>query len=339
MAATAGACAAAELFLRLLFPQPTGPAQFAWSDELGVVAVPGQKGTRRIPGVYDYRYSNNSLGLRGPREITPPAPGVGRILFLGDSFAYGIGVNDDQTFSALTETELRRTGRAVEVVNGGLPDKGTGFALHVLRKYGSVVQPTVVAMFLFVNDLGDDARREYFAPGPDGTPVSVFPTPGLLAKKRRLGRLRRIPLLDTATAHSHLASLAKRALLRQWRLKPDWQFFAYGAPFEQDLLASLQTSARSLGAEVVFFLVPERGQVESKRTGGPDPMEGFVSETAEKLGVRFVPLSRALAASGRSLPELFFVEGHLTPEGHRIVANEAVKALEPLLEKKAPEAA
>src|SRR4051812_26585616 len=82
----------AEVATRLLAPQQTGPIQFAWNPDLGPVSVPLQRGRRIFPGEYDYTYTNNSLGLRGPREYaTAKAPGVTRILFLGDSFTYGIG--------------------------------------------------------------------------------------------------------------------------------------------------------------------------------------------------------------------------------------------------------
>ena len=58
----------AEVAVRLISPQEVGPVRFACNPELGEIPVPGQQGERRIPGVYTFRYSNNSLGWRGRRE-------------------------------------------------------------------------------------------------------------------------------------------------------------------------------------------------------------------------------------------------------------------------------
>jgi hypothetical protein len=40
-------------------------------------------------------------------------------MFLGDSFTYGVGVNDDQTFCYLVEKQLLAMGLKVEVINAG----------------------------------------------------------------------------------------------------------------------------------------------------------------------------------------------------------------------------
>lgn len=85
--------------------------------------VPHRKGIRTLPGVYRYAYSNNSLGFRGSREYQEKGNKY-RILLLGDSFAYGLGVNDDQTFAYLMEKQLSTPSRPVEVVNAGCAGKG-----------------------------------------------------------------------------------------------------------------------------------------------------------------------------------------------------------------------
>src|SRR4051812_31708204 len=90
---TLGPC---EIALRLFWPQPTGPVQFVFDPVRGAIPTPNQKGRRVVPGVFAYTFANSSLGLRGP-EIGPKVKR--RILLLGDSFTYGFGVNDDQTFA------------------------------------------------------------------------------------------------------------------------------------------------------------------------------------------------------------------------------------------------
>jgi hypothetical protein len=119
----------AEGAVRIFNPQETGPPRFAFDSELGEIPVPHQKGRQIHPGVYDFTYTNNSLGFRGAREYGPKKPGAFRILLLGDSFTYGIGVNDDQTFAVHLEHYLRENQLAAEVINAGNGGKGTDYEL------------------------------------------------------------------------------------------------------------------------------------------------------------------------------------------------------------------
>jgi len=63
-------------------------------------------------------------------------PGVTRILVLGPSFAFGWGVDHEQTFATLVGEELRRRGHRVEVINAGVPSQGSAEQLCWLRAEG-----------------------------------------------------------------------------------------------------------------------------------------------------------------------------------------------------------
>lgn len=92
----------AEGILRLVAPQMTGPIQFAWDPDLGAIPVPAQSGRITLPGVYSYVYTNDLDGLRVVPRTATQRPSTGRavLLLLGDSFTYGIGVDDTDTFAA-----------------------------------------------------------------------------------------------------------------------------------------------------------------------------------------------------------------------------------------------
>jgi lysophospholipase L1-like esterase len=75
----------------------------------------------------------NSLGLRGP-EPTPPAPGELRALVLGDSSAFGAGVQRPATFAAVAEAELRAEGRPATLLNAAVPGWSSFQALIRLRQ-------------------------------------------------------------------------------------------------------------------------------------------------------------------------------------------------------------
>jgi lysophospholipase L1-like esterase len=82
----------------------------------------------------------NALGLRGP-EVVPPAPGELRALVLGDSSAFGAGVQRPATFAAVAEAELRAEGRAATVLNAAVPGWSSFQALLRLRQLLALEPP------------------------------------------------------------------------------------------------------------------------------------------------------------------------------------------------------
>lgn len=101
-----------------------------------------------------YRLRTNSLGYRGP-EISKQKPaGTFRILVIGDSVAYGTGVDDEVTFLRRWEKELNAAGKQrFEVVNTGHPMYDTVQELALLRDEGLALQPDLVLLVYVVNDI------------------------------------------------------------------------------------------------------------------------------------------------------------------------------------------
>lgn len=125
----------------------------------------------------------NSHGMR-MREIPERKPeGAFRILVLGDSIAYGIGVPPDATFSAVLEAKLREKhpGRAIEVLNSGVISYNTEQQLDWLIQRGMKFEPDAIVVAHCPNDVhatpivfrvGDHLR--YFRPGGDADDHNSF---------------------------------------------------------------------------------------------------------------------------------------------------------------------
>ena len=62
------------------------------------------------------------MGFRGKQVTLEKAPVKFRILCLGDSFAFGSFVNDEDTFPHLLGETFLRQGMSVEVINGGVAE-------------------------------------------------------------------------------------------------------------------------------------------------------------------------------------------------------------------------
>jgi len=100
----------------------------------------------------------NEAGFRGGPLPGAKPPGVYRIVALGDSFTFGYGVRERQAYPARLARRLNaRTGGrpGVEVVNLGVPGAGPLDYLWHLEHTGLALQPDLVVVGLFANDVND----------------------------------------------------------------------------------------------------------------------------------------------------------------------------------------
>jgi lysophospholipase L1-like esterase len=101
------------------------------------------------------RISINSLGFRGPAIRRDKAPGVVRILVVGDSVVFGLNVNDSETLPARLHRELqRRCNTPIEVVNAGVSGSTITGQRELIRR-ALPLQPDLVVLNFFPNDIGD----------------------------------------------------------------------------------------------------------------------------------------------------------------------------------------
>jgi sugar phosphate isomerase/epimerase/lysophospholipase L1-like esterase len=100
----------------------------------------------------------NDAGFRGGPLPGAKRAGVYRIVVLGDSFTWGYGVRERQAYPARLARRLNaRTGGAprVEVVNLGVPGAGPLDYLWHLEHTGLALDPDLVVVGLFANDVND----------------------------------------------------------------------------------------------------------------------------------------------------------------------------------------
>ncbi len=103
--------------------------------------------TRRV----SYRCSTNSLGFRGGEVTATPAPGVTRVVCLGDSITFGHGVEDDETYPAVLQRLLADHGE-FEVINAADIGAESADAREVLADEVLPLSPQVVTVCVGVND-------------------------------------------------------------------------------------------------------------------------------------------------------------------------------------------
>lgn len=113
--------------------------------------------------VYDYRHTNvtwlarlNNLGLRGP-DVDLARTDDRRILFVGDSFTFGYGLDEALIFPTLVGEALNRAGgKPWTVINAGVGGWGTLQQLAYAKDHLAEFRPDVVVLTFCDNDLQDD---------------------------------------------------------------------------------------------------------------------------------------------------------------------------------------
>ena len=110
------------------------------------------------------RWRNDALGFRRDGETAAdPAPGVARVLSLGDSFTAGYRVDQEATFSRRLEKGLAAAGVLAEVLVAETEEPVTG--LWWLRRSGLAYRPSLVILGI---SFGNDIAQAYLALDPPG---------------------------------------------------------------------------------------------------------------------------------------------------------------------------
>jgi lysophospholipase L1-like esterase len=122
-----------------------------------LLRLPARASVRHQSTEFDYRFTTNSLGLRGPeRPLAKPA-GTRRIAVIGDSFVAGYGVADDEVLTARLEKLLNENAAApTEVINVGRTGSSTIREYDLYRLIARKFSPDVVVLAYF---LGNDLRE------------------------------------------------------------------------------------------------------------------------------------------------------------------------------------
>ncbi|MEO0652957.1 MAG: SGNH/GDSL hydrolase family protein [Planctomycetota bacterium] len=312
---------AAEALARTRLPRPLPERE----PLLRVQANP-LRGWEMVPGedhyTYHHRVSINALGLRGP-EVEAKGDGELRVLAVGDSLVYGQGVADDETLPAQLEVQLEeRLGRPVTVVNGGLRAYSTPQELGLLEELGPAIDPDLVLLFWYWNDL------DWIEPGPyaeklERTGPIAFDLraapEGLAIQKWRLKQVLRKSALLMALHDSVRDSVDV----------PDWydQKDARLAELPVQLEAFKGLSA-DLGADFVPFAIPK----SSTLLGGSElavEVLGHALEVTAEAGIELTVLDTQLKAiaGARGGPPIVPFDGHYDVAGNRALALEATDHL------------
>ncbi len=167
--------AALELFLRVAdfreFREGVSERSlgYRYDPELGWAPVPGSSST--VTNARTIHVQHNSLGLRDIEFSRGARP---TIMFLGDSFVWGLDAEADERFTDL----LRARISGYNILAAGVSGFGTDQEYLLLQRLWGAVQPAVVVLiFCTQNDRLDNStniryegyQKPYFVTSADGS--------------------------------------------------------------------------------------------------------------------------------------------------------------------------
>jgi lysophospholipase L1-like esterase len=147
-----------EMALRLMgfkpmYVSPERDRFWKYDSLLGWAHEPGQQGIFET-AQFRTRVRINDKGLRDRSHSYERQGNSKRILVLGDSFAWGYGVEESERFSQLLEKSM-----GAEVINAGVSGYSTDQELLWYRNEGIKYDTDLVILVLAGNDVGDNEQE------------------------------------------------------------------------------------------------------------------------------------------------------------------------------------
>jgi len=345
----ATAACAGEVLLHFFWPQRSAvtAGMFERDDSAGYRIRPNYRNAIRVP---EYRTAifTDSEGYRVPRETTTHSSDCRRLLAIGDSFTFGVGVDAEAAFPLRLEEALTRsTATPWCARNGGVGGYGPLRSARLLETHQAEFRPEILVHALYVgNDLQDSNPATFLKqPRIEGGRM-VSEGSGILLRARRFLRI-----------HSHLYSFLRANLYDVYLASPlaaksqaldpiglaEWPASIRETtwPACGQAIREIAEWSREHEARYLVVLVPAKYQVDEAawnvyRKRWKLPPDAFDRDHAQRVingflheeGVPALDLLPAFRAAALQTESLYFrVDSHWTEAGHVLAAREIFREL------------
>jgi hypothetical protein len=249
----------------------------------------------------------------------PGVSGAPRVAVLGDSVAFGAGVDDAETFANLLAA---RAGWAV--ANFAVPGWGTDQSLLRYEHDGRAWRPSVVVLNVcLANDLADNMLANYLYDPAWPKPYFTLRDGELQAHADHLVRSRFRRSWEWLWENSHLLNLiaapsGERREASHWmgRRRVAVKDTDAAARLTVRVMQRLRDEARRDGIALLVALHPDRAAFEQRSV-----VAARLDESLSGSGVLALDLGGRYRAAGWAFTDLMLDGlGHLSPRGHAVAA-------------------
>lgn len=275
---------------------------------------------RGLLGEYDTTFHIDAQGLREARDVEPKRPGIKRVVCVGDSNTFGLGVNDDQVWVR----ELAAAG--VEPLNAGW---AAGYAPDCaavwLEEVGLGLEPDLVIQQLTPsNELDDLASKSVWETDASGRLVAVRhawdrkvpPFLQALAFPRWLA-LQVLPALRGGPAPAPVPAGAGGALEPDAVEREGLRRLGVALGQERQLL-------QARGVRLLALLVPCPTGEPGATPGRDARHRAWIAAAVREAGIDLLDPADSPEWTGAARP-VFYEDGHLTLAGNRALGRYAAR--------------
>ena len=275
--------------------------QIYMSDpEFGFKLKPGQSFFKEYPSGITNRISSSPQGFRGERDLLA-ADSRPKILFLGDSFTFGLGVGESERFSFLVQSMES----AWRVDDLGMNGFGPDLMIMALETFVASFEPDLVCMIIYT----DAMRRVNPFYAGEGFPIPRFRLSG--------ERLVKVPYpYYNFWEPFHTVQLFRHAV---------WKFWKMEDKLNRAIIERFWRLSREIPFKPALVFLPGywlENETDRRRRDLIRSIAGF-------HGIPFLDLGPTLTDDRKR----YFYKGdiHLNPLGHKVVAQALHHFLAPLV--------
>ncbi len=289
-----------------------------------------------------YSFRTNSQGLRELRDYAVPKPkGIIRILCVGDSYTEGALVHNHNTYPALLNSRILRGSEGFEVINAG----GSGYSIRdelaYLKEKGLYLEPNIVILQVFTNDLsdlrdelkGERGQRPQKQSRTKRSLRDVAYTCIQYSATVRLGFWmvwrRETPLPEKVKRDR---ALAQQKYIEFIYKKSDPARMAATKNAYEEGFREFRDATKKAGARLIVIHVPDYMQVT---TDLPNTPQQYFRKLGEKFDVPYVDLLPVFKSYPVESDFIYLMpeNGHLSRLGNWIMAKEAGRGVMNLIPK------
>lgn len=297
------------------------------SPALAWELIPKSSGIGKLGELYEV----NSAGFRDVEHSLKKKPGVSRIMVIGDSFTFGMGVNLEDTYPKQLERFLNRANVTCEVINCGVIGYNMWQHYEMLERKVLPNNPDLVILGVFEDDIGVSVRP--YKDPEDWQGVKLY------QPKFFSGILNHLSLwtfIRNATAlyeykyryrrgHNYMKGIEERKKVWGPSNPTDVNYRIMSGKIEKEKyvdfsnkLKKFVQTANDAGVKVLVVFIPDSVQLGDFRM---QAVNRFLKRVCGEIGVPFLDVTPFLESEDNySSLYLFPVDAHGTPKGLGLIA-------------------
>lgn len=299
-------------------------ALYKFDPDISYMLKPNFTGIRHDS--VNFIHKTNSLSLLGDKEIIH-SRNIKKIIFLGDSVAYGDGLPYESIMTTRMQT---LAGDAYHLVNGSCPGWSTRQEIIFYKKYLSHIDWDTVVIFFCLNDLIDfewvyDSETGFKMSADMENIGGLYGAKNKVVESLRLWNMRKNFASDQKTRP---LSRHNNTSLFAWE-KDKWEKY-----YNRILLPFFKLDKCP---HVIIVALPSKYQIEALKSGAPDKVVLYPQKQLHSYcrasNTAFIDLNGAFIGRNFSPEEFFKDDLHFSARGHEIIAAYLWPALEKIIKK------